>query len=51
MDELPRLIVARAKGTEPFTHKGEPLGFDLISFWQWASSDLAVNVVRGLLAE
>ena len=51
MDGLPRLAVARAIGTEPFTENGRLLGFDLLSFWQWSSSDLVVNVVRGLLAE
>jgi len=51
VEELPRLSVARATGTEPFTQRGESLAFDLLSFWQWSSSDLVVNIVRGLLAE
>lgn len=51
MENLSRLEVRRAAGTEPFTRGGEPAGFDLLSFWQWASSDLVVNIVRGLLAE
>jgi hypothetical protein len=43
--------VTRATGTEPFSQGGRPLGFNLLSFWQWSSSDLVVNIVRGLLAE
>lgn len=51
MDEFPRLNVRRLTGSETFTIAGQPAGFDLLSFWQWSSSDLVVNVVRGLLAE
>lgn len=51
MDDLPRLHVHRLTGNEPFIAAGRPTGFDLLSFWQWSSSDLVVNVVRGLLAE
>lgn len=51
MDTLPRLDVQRLTGDEPFTVAGRPTGFDLLSFWQWSSSDLVVNVIRGLLAE
>jgi hypothetical protein len=51
MEGLPRLTVQRATGAEPFTRNGEPVGFDLLSFWQWSSSDLVVNIMRGLLAE
>ena len=45
------LPVQRRTGTEPFHLKGAPLGFDLLSFWQWAASDLVSNVLRGRLAE
>jgi hypothetical protein len=48
---LPRLEVERRSGAEPFTSGGAPLGFDLLGFWQWASSDLASNILRGVLAE
>lgn len=51
MHDLPRLVVQRLTGDEPFTVAGRPAGFDLLSFWQWSSSDLVVNVIRGLLAE
>lgn len=48
---LPRLEVKRRSGEEPFTCGGAPSGFDVLSFRQWASSDLASNVLRGVLAE
>lgn len=51
MEDLPRLDVERLTGKEPFRVAGQPAGFDLLSFWQWSSSDLVVNIVRGLLAE
>jgi hypothetical protein len=49
--DLSRLKVARQTGFEQFSYGGKPAGFDVLSFWQWASSDLVVNVVRGVLAE
>lgn len=51
MEDLSRLTVVRATGAEPFTQGGRSLGFDLLSFWQWSSSDLVVNITRGLVAE
>jgi hypothetical protein len=41
----------RKSGTERFHRNGAQLGFDLLSFWQWSSSDLVNNVLRGRLAE
>lgn len=38
-------------GSEAFTVGGRPLGFDLLSFWQWYASDLLSNATRGMLAE
>ena len=38
-------------GSEPFTRAGTPLGYDLLSFWRWAGSDLVGNAQRGVLAE
>ena len=43
--------VQRKTGTEAFHRRGAPLGFDLLGFWQWSSSDLVSNVLRGKLAE
>jgi hypothetical protein len=50
-EDLSRLKVKRLIGTEPFTQNGKPADFSIVDFWQWASSDLVVNVMRGLLAE
>jgi hypothetical protein len=41
----------RKSGTERFHRNGAQLGFDLLNFWQWSSSDLVNNVLRGRLAE
>jgi hypothetical protein len=51
MIELQRLSVSRKEGKEPFHVNGKRLGFDLLSFWQWASSDLVSNATRGVIAE
>ncbi|HXO19385.1 MAG TPA: hypothetical protein VOA87_05600 [Thermoanaerobaculia bacterium] len=48
---LGRVTVARKSGGEHFRHGGRDLGFDLLSFWQWSSSDLLSNSMRGVLAE
>jgi hypothetical protein len=48
---LGRLRVNRRTGAEPFHSNGTDLGFDLLGFWQWSSSDLVSNVTRGRLAE
>jgi hypothetical protein len=48
---LPPLVVSRKTGGEPFRVGPSPLGFDLLSFWQWSASDLASNALRGRLAE
>ena len=51
MDDLGPIDASRRKGTEPFRDSEESLGFDLLSFWQWSSSDLVSNTTRGILAE
>jgi hypothetical protein len=38
-------------GAEAFHLDGEPLGEKILSFWQWSSSDLLGNALRGVLAE
>jgi hypothetical protein len=43
--------VNRKTGREPFHNGDTPLGFDLLSFWQWSASDLVSNALRGRLAE
>jgi hypothetical protein len=41
----------RLTGTEAFHASGSALAFDVLDFWRWSSSDLAGNVMRGVLAE
>jgi hypothetical protein len=49
--DLEAIKVTRFIGTEPFHATGASLGCDLLSFWQWASSDICGNALRGLVAE
>ena len=51
MDELGPIELKRRGGHESFHIAGRPLGFDLLSFWQWSSSDLVSNATRGVVAE
>lgn len=41
----------RLSGDELITLQGAPTSWTVLSFWQWAFSDLASNTVRGILAE
>jgi hypothetical protein len=50
-DPLGPLAATRKSGAEAFVRAGAPLGFDLVSFWQWVASDLVSNTARGLVAE
>jgi hypothetical protein len=43
--------VRRKTGGEVFRSGDQPVGFDLLAFWQWASSNLVSNAFRGSLAE
>jgi len=51
MEHLPTIEVTRKNGNEPFLANGSPLSSNLLSFWQWSSSDLVGNALRGVLAE
>lgn len=51
MNELGPIKLKRREGDEPFHVEGRTLGFDLLSFWQWLSSDVVSNATRGVLAE
>lgn len=51
MKNLEALDVTRKIGSEQFFSELAPAGFNLISFWQWPSSDLMGNALRGVLAE
>jgi hypothetical protein len=48
---FPPLQLTRKTGNEHFKSNGQPLESTLLDFWQWALSDLANNVLRGVLAE
>lgn len=43
--------VSRKFAEEPFRENGVPVGVKLLDFWQWSSSDLLSNTLRGRLAE
>ena len=51
MTSLPRLEISRLNGSEPFTTNEASAGFSILDFWQWSTSDLVSNVLRGVLAE
>lgn len=51
MKMYPALKITRKTGAERFQTNGQELPFDLLSFWQWSSSDLVGNALRGVLAE
>jgi hypothetical protein len=41
----------RLDGSESFHLDGRPIGFSVLEFWRWSSSDLVSNTLRGVLAE
>ena len=51
MEGLDRIETSRRPGTEQFLDGRNPVGFDVLSFWQWAYSDLVSNATRGVVAE
>ncbi len=51
MSKLYPLKVNRKSGEEPFVSNGRNLPMNLLAFWQWSSSDLVGNTLRGLVAE
>ncbi|MEO8179428.1 MAG: hypothetical protein ABI895_11410 [Deltaproteobacteria bacterium] len=46
-----RLKATRKSGAEQFTQAETGLGFTLLDFWRWSSSDLVGNALRGHVAE
>lgn len=48
---FPSLQTSRKSGDENFSLRGELLDLQLSAFWQWSSSDLVSNAMRGVLAE
>lgn len=51
MDNLSAIETTRKIGDEPFEFNGSSLPMSLLSFWQWSSSDIVGNAMRGILAE
>ncbi len=51
MNELPAIKVSRKNGSESLHNNEKTTPFNLLSFWQWSSSDLVGNTLRGMLAE
>lgn len=47
----PKLEQVKLSGDERFTRSGSELPYSALDFWRWASSDLASNATRGVLAE
>jgi len=48
---LSAIETVKKTGKEPFVLNGEKLPFVVSDFWQWSSSDLLGNTLRGILAE
>ena len=51
MTDLPAIKVSRKNGNESLHDNENTIPFNLLSFWQWSSSDLVGNTLRGMLAE
>src|SRR4028119_1709723 len=47
----PPVRVAPLTGSEEFHSDGDSAGFTVLTFWQWAASDLTSNLLRGVVAE
>lgn len=51
MNDYGLRYVLRRSGKEIFQQDNLPIGIKLLDFWQWSSSDLLTNTLRGRLAE
>jgi len=51
MNDLGPIEQRRRGGGEPFHAEGQPVDFDLLSFWRWSCSDILSNATRGVIAE
>ena len=51
MSGLQAILSSRKSGNELFHKNGSSTGDKLLSFWQWSSSELVGNALRGVLAE
>jgi len=48
---IPPIHANRKSGQEQISLRGQNVGYSLLNFWQWSSSDLVSNTLRGVLAE
>ncbi len=48
---LGRLKPRRLSGDEVFYQDGQSVGFNVLDFWRWSTSDLVMNTTRAVLAE
>ena len=51
MEPLDQLPLARKTGDERLQVHGQPVSARVLTFWQWAASDLMSNAMRGRFAE
>ena len=51
MNGLKEIEITKLSGDEMFQNGRKNLDFNLLSFWQWSSSDVVSNATRGILAE
>jgi hypothetical protein len=49
--KLGPIEVKRKTGDEPFQQQGVNQKFTLHDFWSWSTSDLVINITRGVVAE
>ncbi len=49
--KLPAIKITRKSGDEPFISDEKNLDISISDFWQWSSSDITGNALRGILAE
>ena len=51
MNDLNKIEISKRSAEEKFRDGSNNLDFNLLSFWQWSSSDIVSNSTRGILAE
>ena len=51
MNDLKEIEISKRSAEEKFRDGSNNLDFNLLSFWQWSSSDVVSNYTRGILAE
>lgn len=45
MGDLGPIDCERRRGDQPFHNGGRALGLDLLSFWQWSTSDVVSSTI------